>query len=170
VIILTRIKFHTIFHACTSLLDKYCEKGTCNYRGRKLKKQHGVVGQCFPVRPWGYLNCWDSVFPFGRKGLIRKQNLPYSNETDVRKHKGVLIELYRSPMVWEQLPVMGPTEYVPCPHCTWGRTQPDSETLFTLFILLKHYNRWSVAFTYMPIFLYLYCFVWHCSLSSDVGS
>ena len=28
-IILTRFKLHTIFRACSSLLDKYCEKEMC---------------------------------------------------------------------------------------------------------------------------------------------
>jgi len=36
VIILTTIRLHTIFYACTSLLDKYCEKEMCNYKCRKF--------------------------------------------------------------------------------------------------------------------------------------
>jgi len=32
VIILTAVTLHTIFHANTSLLDKYYEKDMCNYK------------------------------------------------------------------------------------------------------------------------------------------
>jgi len=34
--ILTRIKFHKIFYAYTSLLDTSCERETCNYKYRKF--------------------------------------------------------------------------------------------------------------------------------------
>jgi len=36
VIVLTRIKLHTISYAYTSLLDKYYEKEMCNYKSRKF--------------------------------------------------------------------------------------------------------------------------------------
>jgi hypothetical protein len=36
VIILTTITLSTIFHAYTSLVDKYCEKELCNYKHGKF--------------------------------------------------------------------------------------------------------------------------------------
>jgi hypothetical protein len=36
VIILITIKLHMIFYACTSLIDKYCEKEMCGYKCRKF--------------------------------------------------------------------------------------------------------------------------------------
>ena len=53
-IILTIIKYHTIFYAYTKLLDKYCEKGAhnykCNFINDKLLR--------------------DIVFPFGHEGHL----------------------------------------------------------------------------------------------------
>jgi hypothetical protein len=36
VIILTTITLSTVFHAYTSLVDKYCEKELCKYKHRKF--------------------------------------------------------------------------------------------------------------------------------------
>jgi len=60
VVILTRIQHHTIFYAYTSLLDKYCENETCKYEYRNFKNDTLL---------------WDSVFPFGYKGLSTSDSL-----------------------------------------------------------------------------------------------
>jgi len=52
VIILTRIKFHTIFYAFRSLLDKYCEKEKCNYKyAENYKNGMALHGCVFPFQP-----------------------------------------------------------------------------------------------------------------------
>jgi len=58
VIVLNTIKLHTIWYACTSLLDKYCEK-------RDMVLQDNV----FTFSHWRAFNFWDSVFPLGHKGM-----------------------------------------------------------------------------------------------------
>jgi len=55
VIIVTRIKFHTIFYASTSLLDK--------------EKKRLVIIKAENFK--NYMVLQDSVFPFGHEGLIK---------------------------------------------------------------------------------------------------
>lgn len=59
-IILTRITHHKIFYAYRSLLDKYCENKMCKYKYRHFKNDTLL---------------WDSVFPFGYKGLSTSDSL-----------------------------------------------------------------------------------------------
>jgi len=72
VIILNRIKLHTILYAYTRLLDTNCETETHHYRCRICYTGHGIAG-LFPLSRWGHLligavfshllkNGYDSIF------------------------------------------------------------------------------------------------------------